>query len=53
MSVWVFLGDFFEDMMTGEKKHLAYLKLSRQGTDKFIPLIWRCAGRRKSAAHGY
>ena len=28
VSVWKFLGDFFEDMVTGEKKHLAHLKLS-------------------------
>ena len=28
VSVWKFLGDFFEDMVTGEKKHLAHLNLS-------------------------
>ncbi|MDD6150486.1 MAG: hypothetical protein PUB47_07495 [Bacteroides sp.] len=27
-SVWRFLGDFFEDMMTGGKKHLSLLSLS-------------------------
>ena len=27
-SVWRFLGDFFEDMVTGGKKHLALLSLS-------------------------
>ena len=27
-SVWRFLGDFFEDMVTGGKKHLSLLSLS-------------------------
>ena len=26
-SVWRFFGDFFEDMITGGKKHLALLNL--------------------------
>ena len=28
VSVWKFLGDFFEDMVTGGSKHRALLKLS-------------------------
>ena len=28
VSAWRFLGDFFDDMVTGGKKHLAHLRLS-------------------------
>ena len=28
VSVWLFLGDFFEDVVTGGRKHLERLRLS-------------------------